>query len=138
MSTAFPRTDAESLEITSISKIPRNDETFDMDEIIRQHKVELDRYRPQTDWLLVVEDMSLRHDGLIVPVTINKRHYQFKGRIYAAGPYVKDKNLATGAVIVWGLYNGKYYDLVPGVSTWFVREIHVLGILPNADSKLSE
>ena len=120
----FTRTDEESFEIKAVSEIPRTDVDFDMDAVIAANRAELDRYKPMNDWLLVVEDMSPRNAGKVIP--IKQRYYQFKGMIVGAGPKVKSSVLKPGQYIVWGLYNGKYVDIAPGVSTWFVREMHVL------------
>lgn len=131
----FTRTDEESLEIKAISEIARTDTNFDMESIIAANRTELDRYKPMNDWLLVVEDMSPRNPGLVIPV--KKRYYQFKGQIVAAGPKVQSSTLKPGQYIVWGLYNGKYVDIATGISTWFVREMHVLGAC-QPDDRLSE
>jgi hypothetical protein len=131
----YPYTDEEVLERIQISSIPRNEIAFDMTTIIQKHKDQLDSYHPMNDWLLIIEDMSLRNSGRIIPV--KNRYYQFKGMVYAKGEKVQSQSLTPGVYVLWGLYNGKYVPISNELNTWFVREIHILGIT-QAEAKLSE
>lgn len=127
------RTDEQSLILTNKSKESRRDSQFDEDGLIEKNKEELDSIKPLLKKLFIIEDSSNRGSSIIV--TVQNRHFQFKGKVYAVGPKVE--HIKPGDWVVWGLYKGLPIELVKGLKTWFIEEESILGKI-NEEARLSQ
>lgn len=121
----FPRSDAESLELTAVSRIHHIDSDFDLGKEIEKFRDVWGGVKPEGYWVLVAEEMRPRSTSVIIPV--KQRYTQYKGKVLAVGSKVTE--VCVGDYIMWGLYNGKKTVVATGFHTWFILEKNVLAVI---------